>query len=252
MTAGADDTSRPPGPADAARGLRARVYKTASVAAAPPTGFRVLLDGKVLRTPARAECVVPAQALAEAVAAEWNAQGASINPATLPLTALCNTAIDGITGREPLIRAEIAGYAASDLLCYRADGPEELERLQAGTWDPILAWARDVLGAELAVAIGVMPVRQSETAVSAIARALESYDAFALSALHMMTALAGSAVLALAHAHGRLGAGEAWTAAHLDEDWQIAKWGEDAEAGARRARRWGEMQAASRLLSLLG
>jgi chaperone required for assembly of F1-ATPase len=101
------------------------------------------------------------------------------------------------------------------------------------------------------VAIGVMPVRQSEAATSAIARALEPYDAFALSALHMMTALAGSAVLALAHAHGRLDADEAWTAAHLDEDWQIAKWGEDADASARRARRWAEMDAASRLLALL-
>jgi chaperone required for assembly of F1-ATPase len=251
MTAGADDTSRLPGPADAARGLRARVYKAASVAATPPAGYRVLLDGKALRTPARAEFIVPAQALAEAVAAEWNAQGASIDPATLPLTALCNTAIDGIAGREPLIRAEIASYAASDLLCYRADGPEELERLEVARWDPILAWARDALGAELAVAIGVMPVRQSEAATSAIARALEPYDALALSALQRMDAMAGAQVLALAHAHGRLDADEAWTAAHLDEDWQIAKWGEDADASARRARRWAEMDAASRLLALL-
>lgn len=252
MTASADDTSRPPGPANAARGLRARFYKAASVVAAAPAGFRVLLDGKPLRTPARAEFIVPTQALAEAVAAEWNAQGASIDPATLPLTALCNSAIDGIAGREALIRAEIASYAASDLLCYRADGPVELERLQAGTWDPVLAWAKDKLGAELTVAAGVMPVRQPEAAAVVIARALEPYDAFALSALHVVTALTGSAMLALAHAHGRLGAAEAWTAAHLDENWQIAKWGEDADAGARRVRRWAEMDAASRLLALLG
>jgi chaperone required for assembly of F1-ATPase len=119
-------------------------------------------------------------------------------------------------------------------------------------WDPVLAWSREALGADFRVAEGLMPAAQPEAAREAVALDLETKDAFALAALHVMTTLTGSALLALAHAKGRLTAEAAWAAAHVDEDWQIAKWGEDAEAAARRQRRWAEMQAASRLQSLLG
>jgi chaperone required for assembly of F1-ATPase len=234
-----------------ARNLQARFYTAVAVEAATPVDLRILLDGRPIRTPAKAQFAVPTQALAEAVAEEWRAQVAVIDPVSMPLTALCNTAIDGIRGREAQIRAEIAGYGASDLVCYRAETPDELVRRQAQAWDGVLAWARDTLGVRLATSSGVMPVRQPDEAVTAVARALEAYDAFGLCALHLMTALMGSALLALAHVHDRLTVAEAWAAAHVDEDWQIAKWGEDAEAAARRARRWGEMEAASRLLSLL-
>jgi chaperone required for assembly of F1-ATPase len=229
--------------------LPKRVYKAAAVAEWEE-GFRVLLDGHPARTPRKAELVLPTRALAEAVAAEWEAQGERIDPATMPLTRLVNTASDGVAGREAEVRADIVAYACSDLLCYRAEGGE-LARRQRSVWDPILAWATETLGAHLVVVEGIMPVAQSETARASVARALERYDALALTTLHVVTTLTGSALLALAHAHGRLSAEAAWAAAHIDEDWQVEQWGKDAEAGARRQLRWQEMQAASRMLALL-
>ncbi len=227
-----------------------RFYRAASVDGAAPA-FRVLLDGKPVRTPAKRELAVPSRALAEALAAEWEAQGERIDPATMPLTRLANSAIDGVSGREAEVRADIAKYAASDLLCYRAEGPAELVRRQTEVWDPVLAWARESLGARFVLGQGVVPVAQPQAATAAIERALAEFDAFSLAAHHVMTTLTGSALLALAHARGRLAADEAWAAAHVDEDWQIAQWGEDAEAKARRDRRCAEMQAASRLLALV-
>jgi chaperone required for assembly of F1-ATPase len=228
-----------------------RFYRAVSVDGAAPA-VRVLLDDKPIRTPAKRELAVPSRALAEAVAAEWEAQGEHVDSATMPLTRLVNSALDGVVGREAEVRAEIAKYAARDLLCYRAEGPAELVRRQVRAWDPVLAWARTGLGAGLVVGQGIAPVAQPPAAVAAMERALAGLDAFALAAHHVMTTLTGSALLALAHAGGRLTAEEAWAAAHIDEDWQISQWGEDAEAAARRDRRWGEMQAASRLLALLG
>jgi chaperone required for assembly of F1-ATPase len=170
----------------------------------------------------------------------------------MPLTRLANSAIDGVRGREAEVRADIVKYAAGDLLCYRASEPEALARRQSELWDPILAWSRETLAAPFAAAQGIMPVAQTDAATQAVARALVGYDPFALCAVHVMTTLMGSALLALAHARGRLSAEAAWAAAHVDEDWQIGTWGEDAEAAARRRRRWSEMQAASRMLQPLG
>jgi chaperone required for assembly of F1-ATPase len=233
-----------------------RFYKTVSVAAASGDAgqeeHRILLDGRPMRTPAKGVLAVPTRVLAEAIAAEWEAQRDHIDPASMPLTRLVNSTLDGVRGREADVRGEIAKYAASDLVCYRAAEPEGLVRRQAELWDPVLAWSREVLGADFRVAEGLMPAAQPEAAQDAVARELATKDAFALAALHVMTTLTGSALLALAHAKGRLTAEAAWAAAHVDEDWQIAKWGEDAEASARRQRRWAEMEAASRLQSLLG
>ena len=240
--------------ASAARPLPKRFYAAVTIAGPDATlaAYRILLDGKGMRTPAKAVLAVPTRALAEAIAAEWAAQGQHIDPATMPLTRLVNSALDGVRGREAAVREDIAKFAGSDLLCYRAGEPEALALAQAAVWDPILAWSRQALGAHFVVAEGIMPVEQPQAAKAAVARALADYEAFALTALHVMTTLTGSALLALAHAHGRLGIEEAWAAAHVDEDWQIGRWGEDAEAAARRQRRWGEMQAAGRLLALLG
>jgi chaperone required for assembly of F1-ATPase len=229
-----------------------------SVAAVPTSEdgareeYRILLDGKPVRTPAKRVLAVPSRALAEAVAGEWEVQRDRIDPAAMPLTRLVNSTLDGVRGREAEVRAEIAKYAGSDLVCYRAAEPEGLVRRQAELWDPVLAWSREALGADFQVAVGLMPVAQPQAACAALAGGLEGYDAFALAALNVMTTLMGSALLALAHARGQLTAEAAWAAAHVDEDWQIAKWGADAEAAARRLRHWTEMQAASRLLALLG
>lgn len=229
---------------------RRRFYQSAGIA--PDDGaFRVLLDGKTVRTPGKRELLLPTRALAEAIAAEWEAQGERIDPVSMPLARLANSAIDGVAGREAEVRADILEHAASDLLCYRALTPPGLVLRQAQAWDPILAWSRATLGVTLRVAQGVMPAAQPAAAAQAMARALEPYGPLDLAALHAMTTLMGSALLALAHALGRLRADAAWAAAHVDEDWQISQWGEDAEAKARRERCWAEMQAASRLLALL-
>jgi chaperone required for assembly of F1-ATPase len=235
----------------AANGLPKRFYRAVAVAPIEAAaGFRVLLDGKPARTPAKRHLELPARALADAIAAEWDAQRNRIDPATMPLTRLANSAIDGVATRQAEVRADIARYAGSDLVCYRAEQPAQLVAQQAAAWDPILAWAREALRAPLVVATGIMPVAQPVDAVAAVRASLEEYDAFALAAVHVMTTLMGSALLAIAHAHGRISAEEAWAAAHLDEDFQISQWGEDSEATARRQRRRAEMAAAARMLAL--
>jgi chaperone required for assembly of F1-ATPase len=229
---------------------RPRFYETVAITG-EDRRFCVLLDGKTVRTPGKNELALPTRALADAIAAEWEAQGARVEPTTMPLTRLANSIIDGVIGREAEVRRDIAKYAESDLICYRADNPHQLVVRQVKTWNPVLEWAQEALGANFQVAEGVMPVRQSEAALAAVRRALEGYAAYRLASLHVMTSLMGSVLLALAHARDRLSAEEAWAAAHIDEDWQTSQWGQDAEAAARRAQRWRDMQAASRLIRLL-
>ena len=238
-------------PGEPPRGLPKRFYTSVSVEDKGPGTYCIRLDGRPVRTPAKQELAVPSAALAQAIAEEWQAQGAHIDPSSMPLTRLANSAIDGVARREAEVRADIAKYAGSDLLCYRAEGPEGLQQRQREAWDPVLHWAEQDLGARFARGGGLMPVTQPDAAKAAVVRALETYAGFALAALHVMTTLTGSVLLALAHARGRLTAEEAWAAAHVDEDWQISKWGEDAEAKARRERRWTDMQAASRMLGLV-
>ena len=185
------------------------------------------------------------------MAQEWRAQGERIDPATMPLTKLANSAIDGVAGREQAVIDDIMKYAASDLVCYRAPGPPGLVEAQAKHWDPVLAWAKDALGAPLKLGQGVVHVAQPQASLDRIRRALAGRDAFSLAALHVMTALTGSALLALAVALGRLTPEEAWEAAHVDEDWQIGQWGEDEEAASPPpTKRWRDfMPAASQMLS---
>lgn len=231
--------------------LPRRFYKTVAVEA-NSSGCRVLLDGRGARTPRKRDLALPSRALAEAVAAEWLAQGDRIDPGSMPLTKLVNTAIDGIVDHEAVVRNEIVKFAGTDLLCYRADSPEGLVARQAELWDPILEWARTALAARFVVAEGLMPVPQPKAAVDAVAVRLADIDAFRLTSLHVITTLTGSCLLALAHLDGVLDEDEAWAAAHVDEDWQIAQWGEDAEAASRRAKRRAEMAAACRLLAIAG
>jgi chaperone required for assembly of F1-ATPase len=244
--------------------LPRRFYKTATVAAVPPRAFpdsgsvgqrtpaawRVLLDDRPIRTPAKRELAVPARQLAEAIAAEWRAQGDEVDPARMPLTRLANSAIDGVAGRRPAVRAEILKYLASDLLCYRAPEPGELVRRQADAWDPILDWCHEAFGVRLAVTAGIVPVGQPQLQGTALSTWLDSLDAFELAAVYAMTALLGSALLGIAHAQGRLDRAGAWAAAHVDEDFQAEKWGVDSLAKARRDRHWQEFEAASRLFEL--
>ena len=213
-------------------------------------GFRVVLDGRPVRTPARGSLIAPSRRLADAIAAEWDAQGETIDPATMPLTRLANSIIDGVVAAPGPVAAEIAKYLGSDLLFYRAEGPQRLVERQARLWDPVLAWAREVLGARFLLAQGVVHAAQPEEALVA-ARAAIPADPWRLGAVHVITTLTGSALLALALLHERLSAGEAWTAAHVDEDWNMEQWGRDEIALARRAARRAELDAAAMLLANL-
>jgi chaperone required for assembly of F1-ATPase len=214
-------------------------------------GASLRLDGMPVHTPGKAELVLPTKALAEAVADEWRRQGERIDLATMPLTRLSNSVIDGVKGREDAVKDDILGYGRSDLVCYRAEGPEKLVALQTKHWDPVVAWAKKKLHAPMHLAEGVMHVAQDEASLAAIAARLAEFDGWSLAALHVMTGLTGSALLALAVALGRLSPEEAWAAAHVDEDWQISQWGEDEEAKARRENRHRDFAAAARLLALL-
>jgi chaperone required for assembly of F1-ATPase len=229
--------------------LPRRFYRSAGVGKAEGE-FRLLLDGRPVKTPARQPLAVPTRALAQAIADEWEAQGEHIDPARMPLTRLVNSILDGVRTAVAPVAAEIGKYLASDLLFYRADVPGLAAR-QAALWDPVLDWAREEFGASFVLSEGVVFVEQPAAALARARRAIAG-DPWRLGALHAMTTLTGSALLALAVEPGRLGVESAWYAAHVDEDWNFEQWGRDALALERRAFRFAEMQAAATLLAALG
>ncbi|MEX2036951.1 MAG: ATP12 family protein [Xanthobacteraceae bacterium] len=257
---------QPPDPMEAARRamrppLQARFYRDVQVGRAGEggeagEGFAILLDGKPVRTPARRLLAAPVRELAQAIAAEWRAQGDVVDPARMPLTRLANAIVDGVTAAPQPVKAEIEKYLATDLLFYRASGPEGLTARQAQFWDPVLEWAREALGARFLLAAGVMHAAQPAAAVAAAAASIpgaegRTRELWRLGALNVVTTLTGSALLALALDAGRIDADTAWAAAHVDEDWNMEFWGRDELALARRAFHFGELQAAAAVLSAL-
>ncbi len=237
-------------PGGGGSGSRNRFYKEVTVgeAAANTGAFKVLLDGRTIRTPAKRELVLPSQRLAEAVAEEWRSQEAVIDPSTMPLTRLANSAIDGVADRAMDVREAILAYGGSDLICYLADGQAELVERQSRRWGDVHAWIKQAFGVELALAVGVMPVAQPDDMLARLATAIGDRSPLELAALHVMTASMGSLLLTLGVLHGRLSPAEAWSLAHIDEDFQIEKWGRDEEAEERRKRRSAEMNAACLVL----
>ncbi|MEM7778587.1 MAG: ATP12 family protein [Pseudomonadota bacterium] len=226
-----------------------RFYHQAGVVASDG-GFVLELDGRTARTPGKHPLAVPTEQLAQAIASEWAAQGSDIVPADMPLTRIANTVIDGVIPNVTAVRSEIVKYAGSDLMCYRAEAPVELVQLQQAAWDPLVAWARDQLKAGFVTTDGLMPITQSDDALSAVRRMVDVIPPIAVGPVQIMTSMTGSAILALAVYAGRLTVGDAWSAAHIDEDWQISQWGEDHEATVRRERRWQEMAAAASFVAL--
>ena len=229
-----------------------RFYKETAVDAGGG-GHRVLLDGRPMRTPAKAVLVVPTRALAEAIAAEWREvpEKADINVSHLPLTRLAATGLDRVTNQRQRVVDDTAKYAGSDMLCYRASEPESLVRRQQQTWQPLLDWAVERYGARLLVVEGLAFVSQPEEALSKLHEAVAAHSDLALSALYNLTHIAGSLVLALAVAEGRLSAADAFAAAQLDELYQIERWGEDPIATKRHEGIRGDIGAAARFLALL-
>lgn len=224
--------------------LPKRFYTTVAVTESE-AGFSVQLDGKPVRTPGKALLAVPSQKAAELMAAEFDAQIETVNPVTMPVVRLVNTAIDGVATDTQAVLEDVMRFSSSDLLCYRADSPEELVQRQADAWDPILDWAQATLGARFLLAEGIVHVTQPRESVNAVGIWLrQREDAFRLSSIHLMTTLTGSALLALAVEAEAITPDEAWTLAHVDEDWTIEHWGDDAEAIARRTARRKDFDAA--------
>jgi chaperone required for assembly of F1-ATPase len=229
--------------------LRKRFYKEASVGEQGEGGFPVLVDGKPVRTPGRQLLSAPARALAQAIADEWQAQDGVIDPARMPLTRLANATIDAVAAQAQPVADEIARYLGGDLTVYRASTPAGLVDRQTQLWDPVLAFARDELGARFVQVEGVVFSSQPPQAIHA-ARAHIPSDAWRLAAVSSITTLTGSALLALMLARRAITPDAAWEAAHLDEDWQMTQWGRDERALERRAFRRADFDAAAMVLAL--
>ena len=228
---------------------RKRFYASAGVTEAAG-GFAITLDGKPIRTPSGRQVVAPAREIADAIVAEWEAQKEFIDPLTMPLTRFANSVVEAVVDRVDAVTDDMAKYFQSDLLFYRAGHPEGLVAREAAHWDPLLFWAADTLGAHFILAEGIMYVRQPDAAVAA-ARAALPADPWSIAALHVITTLTGSALLALALLRGMVDQDQAWAAAHVDEDWNSEKWGVDEEVVARRAARLIDLAAAVRILRTL-
>ncbi len=236
------DTLRPP--------LPKRFYKEAArVPARQGAGFEIHLDGRPLRTPLKRVLLIADEAFADLVLAEWRAQTAVIDPASMPATRLANSAVDTVADNRDAVAAEIVAYAGSDLLCYRAASPAGLVARQTETWDPILQAVEAAIGARFVRIEGVMHAAQPPAVTQSVAAAIAGLPDLPLAALQLITTLTGSAVLAIAYLKGVLTADAVWAAAHLDEDWEIAQWGRDEEADARRAVHERDFRAAAAALN---
>lgn len=227
-------------------GWAAKRFWTEARAEAAPEGFTVRLDGRPVRTPSKAPLVVPTRAMAEAIAAEWAAQDGKVDPRTMPTTRSANSAIDKVVPQFHEVATLVAAYGASDLLCYRAAGPDGLIRRQAEAWDPMLDWAAGTFGARLAVTTGVVPVAQDAAACAALEARVRACSSFELAALHDLVGLSGSLVLGLAAANGVAAPEDVWTLSRIDEDWQADLWGHDEEAEEAAAAKRAEFLHAHR------
>lgn len=227
-----------------------RFWKTAAIVP-QDGGWGIALDGRPVRTPARAPLVVPSEKLAEAIAAEWNAQGSDIDPAAMPMTGIANAAIDLATGDRAAFADTIAAYAQTDLLCYRDDRDAALQGEQAAAWNPLLAWAEARHGIEFALAQGVLPIDQPAATVAALREAVHALDPFRLAPLSPLVTIGGSLVAGLALVEDAFAADMLWEAVSLDELYQERRWGADSEAQKARARRAADWGNAARFLRLL-
>lgn len=236
--------------AHAKRELPKRFYKDAAVVE-QDGGYAVGLDGRVPRTPGMKHVVVPSAALAEVMAAEWAAQGEFIDPESMPMVRLVNSAVEAGEGTMPALRAEIVKYAGNDLLLYRADGPEALVTRQEEIWDDALVKLARRFGVSFQPTIGVVHQPQPASTLARLTHALEGEALLPLTAMNALMSITGSGLLAIALRHGLLSPEQVWLAAHVDEDHNISLWGEVEEITTRRAQRRREFDAAVRLLDLI-
>lgn len=227
-----------------------RFWKQASVTR-EGDGWTVLLDDKPLRTPGKQPLIVPTEALARAIAAEWDAQDDIIQPSLMPLTRAANSAIEKVRPQQQAVAAMLADYGGSDLLCYRADQPEALVHRQAEGWDPLIDWAATELGAPIRITHGVMHVPQDDDSLRKLRAQVDALDPFTLTALHDLVTLPGSLILGLAVLKGRLSADQAHDLASIDEKFQAERWGADEEAEQAAQGRLQAIRDAERFWKLL-
>lgn len=228
-----------------------RVFWSDVNVAATDDGYQVLLDGRGVKTPAKARLIVPTQKLADQIAVEWRSLENKVDPEKLPVTKLANSAIDNVAEQSEAIIDMLVEYATTDLLCYRATSPKGLADRQEQIWQPLLNWFSDVHNVRLEVGSGVMPIRQSTAVLVDCAVLLKSYSDFELAAVYDLITLTGSFVIGLAAASGEISVADAWTASRIDEDWQIAEWGEDEDATSLAATRQQAFERAAFVLALL-
>ena len=226
-----------------------RFYKTASLGEANG-GHTVLLDGRPVRTPAKQEMLIPSRPVAEAVAAEWLAQGEEIQPASMPLQRLVNTALDIVAVNRGQVVDNLAGYGDTDLLYYFAETPADLQQAQDEAWRPVLSWAERQFAVTLRTVAGIGYIAQDAGALAALRRAVEAHDDMELAALNDLVSITGSLLLGLAHSGAALPLDGLWRAARVDEDYQAGRWGWDSDAARQAERRRGEVEQAARFLAL--
>ena len=214
-------------------------------------GWTIKLDGRLVRTPARAGLVVPSEALADGIAAEWRSVEGKIDPRKMPLTGIANAAIDRVLPDRNAFALGIARYAESDLACYRAEGPRELSEHQSQEWDKLLGWARRRYDVDFATTCGLMPVPQPAATIERLTHAIAALDPFHLAGLSPLVTIGGSLVAALAVLEKQALPQAAWDAVSIDERWQIERWGADAEAEELLESRRRDFLAAARFLELL-
>lgn len=231
-------------------GWTAKRFWTTATVEPEGSGWAVRLDGRAVKTPAKAPLIVPTRAMACAIAAEWDAQDGVVKPDTMPVTRAANSAIDKVTPQFDAVAEMLADYGGTDLLCYRAEAPAPLAARQAAAWDPLLDWAAHSLGARLVPVFGVVPVPQDPASLDRLAQQVRGFDPFRLTALHDLVAISGSLVIGLAVASGRIPVDQGWMISRIDEHWQAEQWGADAEAEATEAVKRTAMQDAARFLHL--
>jgi chaperone required for assembly of F1-ATPase len=228
----------------------AKRFWTQADITATDTGFEVRLDDRPVKTPAKAKLELPTLEMAQAAMTEWDAQVEKIDPLTMPITRGANAAIDKVRPQFAEVAALVAAYGESDLLCYRAESPEELVQRQADAWDPLLDWAASAFGAPLVITTGVVPVDQPATTIAALRDTVFDMSPFELTAISDLVALSGSLVIGLAAARDVLPIEDLWTRSRIDENWQIEKWGDDDEATAVASRKEQDFYQAKRFLCL--
>lgn len=232
--------------------LPKRFYQGVTIGSGDSGEFLVLLDGRSVKTPGRAVLSFDREELAKAVAAEWDAQTERIDPMTMPLTRLVNTALDGVSQDMQAVKEDIVRYSGTDLICYRASGPEGLLQQQAEHWDPLVEFAQMQLGCRFVLAQGVIHVAQPPESISAFSVHVgQISDPLLLAATHVVTTLTGSATIGMAVYKGHLTAEDAWSAAHVDEDWNIKEWGSDEDAQNLREAKFKDLLAAVQVIDIL-